>query len=100
MIDSKIDVNLLGGFSSNVLVSNNAYLENSLGRERIGETRDMNKVSYSTTFGVGFGYGISNRISMHLEPQVKYFLGSLNSNSELSFKPYTIGIYTGLSYKF
>lgn len=100
LIDSKIDINILGGFSSNWLIANDAYLESKLGRERIGETRDMNKVSYSTSFGIGFGYGISNKVSMHLEPQIKYFLGSLSSNSQVSFKPYTIGIYTGLSYKF
>ncbi len=100
LIDSKVDVNLLGGFSSNWLISNNAYLDSGFGRERIGETRDMNKVSYSTTLGIGLGYGISNKISMHFEPQIKYFLGSLNKSSQISFRPYTIGIYTGVSYRF
>ena len=100
LIDSKIDINLLGGFSSNWLIGNDAYLESDLGREWIGETRDMNKVTYSTSFGIGFDYGISNKISMHLEPQIKYFLGSLNRNSQVSFKSYTIGIHTGLSYRF
>ncbi len=100
LIDSKFGVNLLGGFSTNLLVGNDTYIENTQGRERIGQTRDMNKVSYSTTVGLGFGYGLTNKLRMHVEPQFKYFLGSLNDNSQVSFKPYTIGVYTGISYQF
>jgi len=100
LIDATFDLQLLGGFNTSVLVGNNAYANSQYGNERIGETRDMNAVNYSTSFGVGLGYGISDRISLRVEPQLKYFLGSLNSNANVNFKPYTIGIYTGLSYQF
>ena len=100
LIDAVIDMQLLGGFNASVLVANNAYARSEYGRERIGETRDMNSVNYSTSFGFGLGYGLSDKISIRVEPQLKYFLGSLNNNSEVDYKPYTIGIYTGLSYQF
>jgi len=35
-----------------------------------------------------------------VEPRVKYFLNSLNSNSSVRYKPYIFGIYTGVSYEF
>ena len=100
LIDAVVDMQLLGGFNTSVLVANNAYARSEYGRERIGETRDMNAVNYSTSFGFGLGYGLSDKISIRVEPQLKYFLGSLNNNSEVDYKPYTIGIYTGLSYQF
>ncbi|KOH42539.1 outer membrane beta-barrel protein [Sunxiuqinia dokdonensis] len=100
LIDATFELQVLGGLNTSVLVGNNAYANSEYGNERIGETRDMNAVNYSTSFGFGLGYGLSNKISLHVEPQLRYFMGSLNSNSNVSFKPYTIGVYTGLSYQF
>ncbi|MGQ8335938.1 hypothetical protein ACUNWD_05255 [Sunxiuqinia sp. A32] len=99
LIDGGFDISLLGGFSTNFLIGNDVYLTNGE-KERIGETKNMNKLSYSTTIGMGLDYGISDHISVRLEPQIKYYLGSLNNSSAVNFKPYTIGIYTGLSYRF
>jgi len=50
--------------------------------------------------GMGFKYGLSRRISLNVEPRIKYYLNSLNSNSSVTYKPYTIGVFTGLSYEF
>ncbi|MGQ7868315.1 outer membrane beta-barrel protein [Sunxiuqinia sp. sy24] len=100
LIDAVFDLQVLGGFNTSVLVGNNAYASSQYGSERIGETRDMNRLNYSTSVGLGLGYGISDKISLHVEPQLKYFLGSLNGNADVDFKPYTIGVSTGLSYQF
>jgi hypothetical protein len=100
LIDSKFDVEMLGGFSSNVLVGNQTFMESSAGRSEIGTTKDMESLSYSGTLGVGLKYGLSRRIYLNVEPRIKYFLNSLNSNSSVNYKPYTVGIFTGLSYEF
>ena len=100
LIDDTFDLQLLGGFNTSILVANNAYAIAQSGREHIGSTRDMNSFNYSTSIGFGLGYGLSKKISIRVEPQLKYFLGSLNSNSEVNFKTYTIGVSTGLSYQF
>lgn len=100
LLDAAFDIQLLGGINTSVLVANNAYARSQFGREHIGETRDMNTFNYSTSIGVGLGYGITNKISIHVEPQLKYFLGSLNDNPDVSFKPYRVGVSTGLSYHF
>ncbi|MDP3642140.1 MAG: outer membrane beta-barrel protein [Bacteroidota bacterium] len=100
ILDSRFDVEMLGGFSSNVLVGNQTYMESSTGKSLVGSTKDMEPLNYSGTLGVGLKYGLSKRIFLNVEPRVKYFLNSLNSNSSVTYKPYTIGVFTGLSYEF
>lgn len=100
LIDARFDVELMGGVSSNVLIGNDTYLENSTGKSLVGKTQGMQDISYSGTFGLGLKYGVSNRIFLNLEPRVKYYLNSLNTNSSVTYKPYTIGVYTGISYQF
>ncbi|MFY9151330.1 MAG: hypothetical protein WAO52_04885 [Prolixibacteraceae bacterium] len=100
VIDSRFDVEMLGGFSSNLLVGNQTYLEDNSGKSLVGKTNDMQFLNYSGTLGLGLRYSLSKHISLNLEPRIKYFLNSLNNNSSVTYKPYTIGVYTGLSYEF
>lgn len=100
LLDSRFGLDMLGGFSSNVLIGNDTYLENSAGRSLIGITQDMRTFNYSATLGLGFRYGLNKHFSLNVEPRVKYFLNSLNSNSSVRYKPYIFGIYTGVSYEF
>lgn len=100
LLDSKFDVEMLGGFSSNLLVGNQTFMESSAGKNRIGSTKDMEPMNYSGTLGIGLKYGLSKHVSLNVEPRVKYFLNSLNSNASVTYKPYTIGVFTGLSYEF
>jgi hypothetical protein len=100
LLDSRFAIEMLGGLSSNVLVGNQAYLENSSGKIEIGKTQDMEPVNYSSTVGIGFKYGLSKSIFLNLEPRFKYYLNSLNSNEAVTYKPYTINVFTGLSYQF
>ncbi len=100
LIDARFDVEMLGGFSSNLLVGNQVFSENGSGRSLIGKTKDMEPVSYSGTFGLGLKYNLSKHLFLNVEPRIKYYLNSLNSNSSVSYKPYTIGVFTGISYEF
>jgi len=100
ILDSRFDVEMVGGFSSNVLIGNNTYMESSNGKSLVGSTKDMESLNYSGTLGLGFKYGLSKRIYLNVEPRIKYYLNSLNSNSSVTYKPYTIGVFTGLSYEF
>jgi len=100
IIDSRFDVEMLGGFSSNLLVGNETFMESGNNKSLIGKTQDMQWMNYSGTLGVGLKYGLSKRIFLNVEPRIKYYLNSLNSNSSVTYKPYTIGVYTGISYEF
>lgn len=100
VIDTRFDVELMGGLSSNVLIGNETYMESSAGKSLVGKTQDMQGMNYSGTFGLGMKYGLSKRLFLNVEPRIKYYLNSLNNNSAVTYKPYTIGIYTGISYQF
>jgi len=100
LIDSKFDVEMMGGFSSNVLVGNQTFMESNTGKSLVGSTKDMETMNYSGTLGIGLKYGLSKRLYLNVEPRVKYYLNSLSSNSSVTYKPYTFGVFTGLSYEF
>jgi len=100
ILDARFDVDLIGGLSSNVLVGNQTFMQTSSGKSQVGKTQDMQGLNYSGTFGLGLKYGLSKRIFLNVEPRIKYFLRSLNSNPAVNYKPYTIGVYSGISYQF
>jgi hypothetical protein len=100
LFNSRFDIEMLGGFSTNFLIGNDAYLQNGSSKSLVGTTRDMRTFNYSGTLGIGFKYGINKHFYLNVEPRVKYFLNSLNTNSSVKYKPYIFGIYTGVSYEF
>jgi len=100
IIDRKMDVELVGGVNTGVVVGNNAYIDNEYGLQNIGKTRDISTVNVSGTVGLGLNYAIGRNLSVAVEPRLNYYLNSLNRNPEVDFRPYRIGIYTGLYYEF
>ncbi len=99
-IDNRFGVSIVGGLSSNILVGNRLYVDSSYGKSLVGRTKDLETFNYSSTVGLGFKYCLTNKLSMSFEPRFKYFINSLSNNSSVTYKPYTFGFYTGLSYEF
>lgn len=100
LIDSKIGVQILSGVSTNILVGNNVFLQNDMGRDKVGKTNGMVDLSYSGVLGVGLNYALTSNLFLNVEPRFKYFFNSLNEDSNISYKPYSFGVYTGISYSF
>ena len=100
ILDSKFGVELMGGFNAGVVVGNNAYIDNSYGLQNIGKTEDISTVNLSGTVGVGLNYALGKHISVAVEPRLNYYFNSINKSPEVDFRPYRIGIYTGLYYEF
>lgn len=99
LIDKKIGVNVIGGFSS-LFLSDNELTSNFEGRETtIGEANNINDVSYSANFGLGLSYKFSKKINLNVEPMFKYQMNTFENTSG-DFKPYFIGVYTGFGIKF
>jgi hypothetical protein len=100
VLDTKIGLNLIGGFSTLFLSDNDVYsVENNGNRTRLGEASNINDMSYSANFGVGVNYSISSKLRFNLEPMFKYQINTFNDTSG-NFQPFFIGVYTGLSFKF
>ncbi|NOR75430.1 MAG: hypothetical protein GQ525_09765 [Draconibacterium sp.] len=100
VLDSKFGIELIGGVNAGVVVGNNAYIDNSYGLQNIGETENISMVNLSGTVGVGLNYNLGKHISMAVEPRFNYYFNSINDNPEVDFRPYRIGVFTGLYYEF
>jgi hypothetical protein len=99
IINKKIGFNVIGGFSSFILSSNELFSEFEGQRTKIGEATNLNKVSYSANLGLGLNYKITKKLDLNLEPLFKYQINTFNNTSG-DFKPYFIGVYTGIGFKF
>ncbi|MGM0621075.1 MAG: outer membrane beta-barrel protein [Bacteroidota bacterium] len=100
LFESKMDVELVGGVNAGLVVGNNAYIDNEYGIQNIGSTRDISPVNVSGTLGVGLNYAVGKNLSLAVEPRFNYYLNSINRNPEVDFRPYRVGVYTGLYYEF
>lgn len=97
--DKKLGINVIGGFSSFFLNDNELHSNFDGARVFIGEASNINKTSYSANFGFGLDYKVSERFNLNLEPMFKYQINTFNNTSG-DFKPYFIGVYTGVGFKF
>jgi hypothetical protein len=99
IIDRKVNLDIIGGVSTNVLLNNNIEIDFPVDLPSDYETKNINSVNYSSTVGFGVGYDITSKISFSIEPQFKYFLSS-QSNSRNDVRPYSLGMYSGIKYLF
>jgi hypothetical protein len=100
IIDKRFDLLVLGGINTNFLMSNNASLVDKNEVIGNGKTEGLNPLTFSSSVGMGVNYSISNRFNLSLEPTMKIQLNSMNQQSGFDSRPYSLGIFTGISYQF
>ena len=100
LIDRKLNVYILGGMSTNVLINNDVYIDNGSELVRGGNILMTRPVNYSSTLGMGLGYQISRKLTFALEPSFKYYLQSYTTTNTIISNPYSWGVFTGLAYRF
>lgn len=99
LLDKKVGVNVVSGVSSLFLLDNVINLESENGTTEMGTANNINSLNFSANFGLGIDYDISKKVKLQLEPLIKYQLNTF-SNTSGQFRPYTLGIYSGIQYKF
>ena len=99
IVDRKLGVHLIGGISSLFLVDNAVTLESEDLVTEMGEANNVNSLNFSTNIGVGFNYEIAPKLRLNLEPMFKYQLNTF-SDAAGNFRPYSIGVYSGLNFRF
>lgn len=99
LIDKKFGVNLIGGISSLFLVDNSVLLESEGLVTEMGEANNVNSLNFSTNVGLGFNYQFSPKVQLNLEPVFKYQLNTFSETAG-SFRPFSVGVYSGFSFKF
>jgi hypothetical protein len=100
IIDKTIDLNLIGGVSYNLLVNNSVYTMVDGSKYTIGETEKLNPLSISSTLGMGMEYNLSEKLSLNVEPTLRYYLNPVSGSAGVGVHPYSFGIFSGFSYKF
>lgn len=96
--DNKFGINLITGISSLFLTDNQIILESRDLVTEMGEANNVNDINFSTNIGVGFDYKFTKSLQFSVEPMFKYQLNAFSNDG--GFKPYSLGIYTGLNFKF
>ncbi|MGW9684664.1 hypothetical protein [Flagellimonas sp. 2504JD1-5] len=99
LIDKKFGVNIIGGVSSLFLVENSVLLESDDLVTEVGEANNANSVNFSTNVGVGLNYEFSSNVQLNLEPVLKYQLNTFSETAG-SFRPFSVGVYSGVRFKF
>ncbi len=92
-------INLISGFSTLILNSNDVYVETSEFLSNLGEANNLNKVNFSGNLGLDIDYKINKKFYFNIAPMLKIHTNTFSKNDG-SFKPYVLGVYTGLNYNF
>jgi Outer membrane protein beta-barrel domain len=100
IVDKTIGINLIGGLSYNLLVSNSVSTTVDGNRYSIGTTHGLNPLTLSSSLGMGMEYNLSGKLSLNLEPTFRYYLNPFSPTTGSYVHPYSFGIFSGVSYKF
>lgn len=99
LINNRFGINLIGGFSTLLLGSNEISVKAGDFESVLGEANNLSSVSFTTNVGIGLNYQFSEKLMFNIEPMFKYQLNPY-TDSSVDYSPYYIGIYSGLSFKF
>ncbi|MDC1162396.1 outer membrane beta-barrel protein [Tenacibaculum sp.] len=95
----KFNTSFVTGFSSLILDSNSIEAKASNFSKTLGEASNLNDISFSGNLGLDFNYSFNEKWTLNLNPMFKTQINTFSKGSN-GFKPYSIGIYTGFTYKF
>ncbi|WP_445721501.1 hypothetical protein [Flavobacterium sp.] len=99
IIDKKFGIELIGGMSTMFLNKNSISLVTNDSEMNIGEANNLNDIHFSSNVGLGFKYSFWKSFNVDIQPMFKYQINTFNNDSG-NFKPYFIGVYSGVSFSF
>jgi len=99
LIDRKFGIDVIGGVSTLFLSENNVSLVSNGQEMSIGSANNLNNIHFSSNVGLGFKYSFWKNFNANFQPMFKYQINTFSENSG-NFKPYFIGLYSGISFSF
>lgn len=99
LVDRKISLHMTGGMSAFFLTGNNVNVTDGAKRLELGTDSNFNDFHQSINLGLGVGYKFSESLGAMIEPVFKYQINTLKSNVA-DFRPYNLGLYTGITFTF
>lgn len=95
----KIDWKVFAGGSIYKISNNYIFAKSSKGTYEIGQGNHYSNYSFSANFGGGLDYKVTKKFNITAEPMFKYYF-STYKRDVYDYKPYSVGISIGASYKF
>lgn len=99
LLNKNFGIEVIGGMSTLFLGNNDIVVNDGDFRTVLGEANNLNSISFTSNIGLGFNYQLSEKFRFNIEPMFKYQLNPY-TDSGIDFKPYYLGVYSGLSFKF
>lgn len=100
LLNKKFGIDVIGGVSTLFLNQNNVSVVSSEGLStQVGQAENLNNIHFSTNIGVGFKYRFWDSFEANFEPMFKYQVNTFSRDAG-NFKPYFIGLYSGVSFSF
>lgn len=96
--NKKIKTQVVAGFSSLFLNKNTIKLNTNF-LSQSGKADNLNSINFSGNLGIDFNYMLNKNWSINLNPMLKTQVNTFHKNAN-GFKPYFIGIYSGINYQF
>lgn len=99
LVNRKFGVQIIGGLSTLFLNENSVSVQSVTTTMSLGKANNLNQVHFSGNAGLGFRYQFWNSFEAHFEPTLKYQFNTFSRDAG-NFKPYFVGLYSGISFKF
>jgi len=99
LVDRKFGIEIVGGMSTMFLNENNLSVVSNGMQATMGKADNLNDVSFTSNIGLGFKYKFWKSFEANVEPKFKYQLNTFSDDAN-GFKPYFIGIYSGINFSF
>lgn len=101
LVNKKFGIDVIGGVSGLFLNENNVSVVSSTtgASSQVGQAQNLNNLHFSANAGVGFRYKFWDSFQASFEPTFKYQVNAYSKDAG-NFKPYFIGLYSGISFSF
>lgn len=95
----KLKTGIVAGFSSLFLVDNSIEIAMGGTPSVFGRANNLNSLNFSGNIGFDIDYAINKHWALNLNPMFKSQLNTFSNNAN-GFRPYFIGVYSGIRYQF
>ena len=99
VLNKKFGVHVVGGLSTYLLYNNEVSLLDQNGSTTLGKASNVNDVNFSGNLGLDLDYKLNKKLFINVSPMFKYQMNTFSENDG-GFKPYYLGVYTGLNFRF
>jgi hypothetical protein len=99
VVNRKLGVHVIGGLSTLFLNANAVSVQSAATTMSLGKANNLNDIHFSSNIGLGFKYEFWKNFEAHFEPTFKYQFNTFSRDAG-NFRPYFVGLYSGVSFRF